>query len=106
MERNKPKREKATYENRYKHKLNMLWPGQTMLQIAFVLLLIGILFWLLKWHVFAFAAVALAGVVFAVLLILVAVELHQDNILNEIAMRENAEKNRENGTERLCRDPK
>ena len=86
MECNRPKREKTTYENRYKHKLNMLWPGQTMLKIVGVLLLIGILFWLLKWRVFASAAFALAGVVFAVLLILVAVELHQDNVLNEIAM--------------------
>ncbi|MGM9596714.1 MAG: hypothetical protein ACI3XO_02755 [Eubacteriales bacterium] len=81
-----------TYENRYKHKLNMLWPGQTMLKIAGVFFLIGILAWILKWRVFAFAAFALAAVVFAVLLVLVAIELHQDKILNEIAMRENEEK--------------
>ena len=67
----------------------MLWPGQTMLKIVGVFLLIGILFWLVKLCVLAFAAFALAGGVFAVLLILVAVELHQDKVLNQIAMREN-----------------
>ena len=51
----------------------------------------GILFWLLKWHVFASAAFALAGVVLVVLWILVAIELHQDKVLNEIAMHENEE---------------
>ena len=92
MEHSKPKREKTTYESRYKHKLNMLWPGQTMLKIAGVFLLIGILFRLLKWRIFSCFAFALAAVVFAILLILVAIELHQDKILNEIAMRENEEK--------------
>lgn len=87
----KPKRGRTTYENRYKRKLNMLWPGQTMLKIVGVFLLMGILFWLQKWRVFASAAFVLAAVVFAVLLILVAIELHQDKVPNEIAMRENAE---------------
>ena len=35
----KPKHERVTYENRYRHKLNMLWPGQTMLKIVGVFLL-------------------------------------------------------------------
>lgn len=52
MKRNKPRRrEKATYENRYRHKLNMLWPGQTMLSITGALLLLGILCGLLNWPV-------------------------------------------------------
>lgn len=87
----KPKHERITYENRYKNKLNMLCPGQTMLKIVGAFLLMGILFRLLKWRVFASAAFVLAAVVFAVLLILVAIELHQDKVPNEIAMRENAE---------------
>lgn len=44
----KPKHERITYENRYKNKLNMLCPGQTMLKIVGVFLLMGILFRLLK----------------------------------------------------------
>ena len=75
MERSKPKSAKTTYENRYKHKLNMLWPGQIMLKIVGVFLLMGIPFWLLKWRVFASVAFALVAVVFAVLLILVAIEI-------------------------------
>lgn len=92
MGRNKSKHEKVTYENRYKHKLNMLWPGQTMLIVTFVLFLIGILFQLIQLRVIAAVAFALAGLVFAVLLILVAIEQHQDRVLNEIAKRENEEK--------------
>lgn len=86
------KKRNITYENRYKHKLNMLRPGETTLKIVGALLLIGILFWLLKWHRTAFAVFILAGVVFFVLVILIAVELHQDKVLNEIAMRENEER--------------
>ena len=95
MKRNKPRRrEKATYENRYRHKLNMLWPGQTMLSITGTLLLIGILCELLNWPVGSTAAFALAGAVLAVLLILVAVELHQDRVQSEIAVREQEGQNR------------
>ena len=95
MKRNKPRRrEKATYENRYRHKLNMLWPGQTMLSITGALLLIGILCELLNWHRPATAAFTLAAAVLAVLLILVAVEMHQDRVLNEIAVREQEEQTR------------
>lgn len=56
LEKSKQKCEKTTYKNRYKHKLNMLWPGQTMLKIVGMFLLIGILFWLLKCRVSASAA--------------------------------------------------
>ncbi|MGN1248621.1 MAG: hypothetical protein ACI4XW_00975 [Candidatus Spyradocola sp.] len=84
---------------RYRHKLNMLWPGQTMLGIAGVLALIGLVLRLLLWRAAAAVAFGLAGVVFAVLLILVAIELHQDRVLNEIAMRENEE----NGRDKRCR---
>ena len=72
----------------------MLWSGLTMLIIIGVLLLIGCLFWLLKWQIVGSAVFALAGVIFAVLWILVAVELHQDKVLNEIAIRENEETDR------------
>ena len=79
---------------RYRHKLNMLWPGQTMLGIAGVLALIGLLFQLLRWRAAAAVAFGLAGAVFTVLLILIAIELHRDRVLSEIAMRENEETER------------
>ena len=84
--------EKASYENRYKYKLNMLWPGQIMIKIVGALLLIGFLCWFLKWQIVALSAWISAGIVFTVLLVLVAVELHQDKVLNEIAMHENKER--------------
>lgn len=87
----KPKHERITYENRYRHKLNKLWPGQTMLKIVGVFLLMGLLFRFLKWRGFASAAFVPTAVVFAVLMILVSIELHQDKVLNEIAMRETEE---------------
>lgn len=63
----KPKHERVTYENRYRHKLNMLWPGQTMLKIVGVFLLMGLLFRFLKWRGFASGAFVPTAVVFAVL---------------------------------------
>ena len=82
----------VTYDDRYKHKLNMLWPRQTMIRIVGVLVLMGIPFRLLKWQTIASVAFILAGVILTILLISVAVELHQDKGLNEIAMRDNEER--------------
>ena len=73
-----------------------------MLKIVGVLLLLGIMFWLLKWNIIASTVFALAGVIFAILLILVAVELHQDKVLNEIAMRETKESEK-HGRYPLCK---
>ena len=67
-----------SYDQRYRHKLNMLEPGTVMLRIC--------------------AALAAAehtvepcfpALLFLVLLVLVGVELHQDRVLNELAVREN-----------------
>ena len=96
MRRDKPRRrDRITCENRYRHKLNMLWPGQILLRITGALLLAGVLCELMNRHMPAMAAFALAGAVLAVLLILVAVELHQDRVLNEMAMREEQERARD-----------
>lgn len=85
------------YDNRYKYKLNMLEPGLIMMKIIGVLLVIGILFWVADWHWLSIITLFLAGAIFAVLLILVAIEAHQDRVLNEIAMRENNDKDQFNG---------
>lgn len=34
----------SAYDERYRHKLNMLWPGQQMLKAVTVLELLGVLF--------------------------------------------------------------
>ena len=62
-----------------------------MMKIIGVLFVIGILFWVAGWHWLSALSLFLAGAVFAVLLILAAIEAHQDKVLNEIAMRENDE---------------
>lgn len=79
------------YDNRYKYKLNMLEPGLIMMKIIGVLFVIGILFWVAGRHCISAISLFLAGAVFAALLILVAIEAHQDKVLNDIALRENNE---------------
>ena len=78
-----------SYDNRYKYKLNMLEPGLIMMKIIGALFIFGIVFWTVKWHWLSIIFWSLSGMIFAVLLILLAIEAHQDNVLNDIAMQEN-----------------
>lgn len=79
------------YANRYKYKLNMLEPGLIMMKSIGILFVIGILFWVAGWHWLSAITLFLAGAVLAALLILVAIEAHQDKVLNHIAILENNE---------------
>lgn len=83
------KHKNICYDNRYKYKLNMLEPGLVMMKIIGVLFVSGIIFWVAKLQWLSFIFCFLSGIVFVALLILVAIEAHQDNVLNDIAMREN-----------------
>lgn len=85
------KHENMSYDNRYKYKLNMLEPGLIMMKIIGALFVSGIVFWTAKWQWLSIIFWSLSGIIFAVLLILVAIEAHRDNVLNDIAMRENSE---------------
>ena len=85
------KHKNICYDSRYKYKLNMLEPGLIMMKIIGALFVFGIIFWVAKWHWLSIIFWFLSGIMFAVLLILVAIEAHQDNVLNDIAMRENNE---------------
>lgn len=85
------KHKNMCYDNRYKYKLNMLGPGLIMMKIIGVLFVIGMLFLAAGCHWLSTITLFLAGAVFVVLLILVAIEAHQDKVLNDIAMRENNE---------------
>ena len=51
----------------------------------------GIVFWVAKWRWLSKIFLSVSGIIFAALLILVAIEAHQDNVLNDIVMRENNE---------------
>ena len=76
-------------EKRFKHKLNMLEPGTKMLKCIGILILIGLLLYVFKFRIAAFCLWAVSGIIFVVLLILLAVETHQDNVMNEIGIEEN-----------------
>lgn len=69
----------------------MLEPGLIIMKIIGVLSVTGIVFWVAKWRWLSMFLWFLSGIVFAVLLILVAIEAHQDKVLNDIALRENNE---------------
>ena len=80
---------KVGEEKVFKHKLNMLEPGTKMLKCIGILILIGILLYVFRFRMAAFCVWAVSGIIFAVLLILLVVEAHQDNVMNEIAIEEN-----------------
>lgn len=82
-------KEPISYDTRYQYKLNMLWPGGKMMMATGVLAALGGMLSLLNWDTLAYVAFTIAAVIFAALLILVAIELHQDRVLNEIATKEN-----------------
>ena len=79
---------------RYRHKLNMLEPGTKMLKWTGILLAVGFALYLLRLKTAAYCVTGLAGASFAVLVILLIVEAHQDKVLNEIALREDRENER------------
>lgn len=87
----KKKRLPVTYETRYKHKLNMLEPGTAMLKWIGILLLVGLVLWLFRLKLVSCIVWGLAGAIFLLLFILLAIEAHQDNVLNEIAAQERKE---------------
>ena len=67
-------------EKRFKHKLNMLEPGTKMLKCIGILILIGLLLYAFKFRFAAYCVWAVSGIILVVLLILLAVETHQDNV--------------------------
>ena len=76
-------------EKRFKHKLNMLEPGSRMLKWIGILIVIGLLLYFFRFRMAAICILVVSGIVFAVLLVLLAIESHQDDVMNEIAKKEN-----------------
>jgi hypothetical protein len=76
-------------EKRFKHKLNMLEPGTRMLKCIGILILTGILLYGFQFRMAAIGVWAVSGIIFAMLLVLLVIEAHQDNVMNEIAIKEN-----------------
>ena len=76
------------HETRYRRKLNMLEPGTRMLKLSAILAAAAGLCALFKWTLAARLLALAAGLIAGILLLLVAIELHQDKVLNEIAAQE------------------
>lgn len=74
------------YKN-YKHKLNMLEPGSKILKLLGILLVGGLLTHIIQQYTVRNILLVIVGIMLATLLIFVVVELHQDKVLNEQAMR-------------------
>ena len=72
-----------------KHKLNMLEPGSKMLKWTGILVFVGFLLYVFKLRMAAFGVWAASGVILVVLFVLLAIESHQDKVMNEIAIKEN-----------------
>ena len=79
-------------EKRYKHKLNMLEPGTLMLKCIGILVLAGLLLYIFQLKTAAFCLWTVSGIILAVLFLLLAIESHQDKVLNDIAINENKKK--------------
>lgn len=77
----------VTYEKRCKHKLNMLEPGTVMLKLIGILLPVGLVLRLFRLMLASYIVFGVAGTFFFLLLLL-AIEAHQDSVLNEIAAQE------------------
>ncbi len=86
--------EKVGDEKRFKHKLNMLEPGTRMLKWIGILILLGILLYVFRFRTAAIGVWTVSGIIFAALLILLAIEAHQDNVMNDIVIKENRKNGR------------
>ena len=67
-----------------KHRLNMLEPGIMMIRIICIFLGAGLFFWAFDFDTACVVSLVSAGVVFAVLMILLVIEAYQDNALDDI----------------------
>ena len=83
----------VTYDNRYRHKLNMLNPGTEMIKWIGALVLIGLALLLLRLNLVAYFIFGLAGLLVVALVVLLVVESHQDRVLNELALQEDSDRN-------------
>ena len=76
-------------KKRFKHKLNMLELGTKMLKGIGILALAGFILYLFRLKTEALCLWLAGGVLFLILLVLLAVESYQDKVMNDIALEEN-----------------
>ena len=76
---------------RFKHKLDMLGPGTVMAGLIVVFVIAGLVLFQLQLRIASYVAFGVAAAVLLALLVLLAVEGHQDKVLTEAALAEEAE---------------
>ena len=82
----------TSYDTRFRHKLNMLEPGTAMLKWIVSLALVAIALHLLHFEFASYIVSGVAGTIFLLLLLLLAIEARQDRVLNEIAAQEHKDR--------------
>ena len=90
--KNSERKTGSAYDTRFRYKLNMLEPGTVMLKWIGLLGVIGLVLFLLHLKIAACCVLGLSGILFLLLLILLAIEAHQDKVLYEISMKEDTER--------------
>ena len=90
--KNSERKTGSAYDTRFRYKLNMLEPGTVMLKWIGLLGVIGLVLFLLHLKIAACCVLGLSGILFLLLLILLAIEAHQDKVLYEISMKEDMER--------------
>lgn len=75
----------------YKHKLNMLGPGSIMSKLITVLFVVAVVLYFAGQKVWAYVAGGISVVLLFILLVLLAVEQHQDRVLFEQQKKEDEE---------------
>lgn len=81
-------------EKKYKHKLNMLGPGSIMSKIITVLFAAAVVLYFTGNRLWAYITGGISVILLFILLVLLAVEQHQDRVLTKQQLEEN-EKNHE-----------
>lgn len=81
-------------EKKFKHKLNMLGPGSIMSKIITVLFAAAVVLYFTGNRLWAYITGGVSVILLFILLVLLAVEQHQDRILTKQQLEEN-ERNHE-----------
>ena len=85
--RSKPVRIGGTVE-KYKHKLNMLEPGSKIVKVIGLLVVLSLVFYFINAVLISVIFGCLAVALGIILWVLIMIEQHQDNVLNQQAINE------------------
>lgn len=73
---------------KYKYKLNMLEPGTKMMKAIGLIGMLSVIFYFAKLIILCYIFGIVAGIIGLILLVLILIEQHQDQVLYEQAIEE------------------